>query len=590
MITESILVGHAGAVEINLPLLKLGSGDPQVLILIGLHGDETTGYFVIDKLLDQLTLQKGTLRIIMSANPLGQALHQRWDPINNRDVNRAFPGSSDREFTDRLADKLLKLAKGCDCENGAECHCVEDGKAHDCVIDLHTFGLSRMRTTAIFMNHGKHKVRETSLELIRAFAPECIWQLDTRTEEQQQWAGSMGPEMAGQDIVNFAIEFPASFWAEDVIVNHAVGGFLRVLHHLGMIDAAPPAPAKPPIHYSRDEIAADYAGIWLPRQDLLNAVTKGEFPHLEKGECIGQIVDISSRERHNVTSEQEGLLPVLLSQTIVRVGDTLYVVGQDKPWGMLAEGTIEKIARFAQGMDWNVAFDGKSKGNRHLDRVAKISAYLADEEAERTSDIDRSICRAGAWLHDIGLTINVPGPASIGCPIAESFLRALGEKDVDEETRDRVLHCIAAHDYAPGREGSVKPETLEAEIVHDADTLDKTGPLAVIRHTWKLANSGEPYTPEDVLGLLQDHFEQRKSSLTTPSGQHLLDKLERLYGSILCRFFDNKEIAVSVITQVMEQARKNVITEDIAVSLSDQRDDEFTQALSQQLEQLYLQD
>lgn len=590
MITESIPVGHAGAVEVNLPLLEFGSGDPKVLILVGLHGDETSGYFVITKLLKRLKLHQGTLRVIMAANPLAQALQQRWDPVSHKDVNRAFPGSPTGEFTDRLAHELLKQAKGCDCEGEGDCRCVQEGKAHDCVIDFHTFGLSRMRTTAIFMNHGKREVRERSLELIRAFAPECIWQLDTRTEEQQRWAGSMGPEMAGQDIVNFAVELPASFWTDEVVIDRALEGLLRVLHHLDMVDTAPPAPERPPIQYSRDSIAADYAGIWLPRQDLISAVTEGEFPQIAEGEIVGQIVDLFNLERRDVTSEVDGLLPVLLSRTIVRVGDTLGVIGKQKPWAMLAQSTVEKIAAFAQGMDWHVAFDGKSEGNKHLERVVTIATHLAEEEAKRGSKVDRSICQAGAWMHDIGLAVNVIGPASMGNPIAESFLEALGENDVDEETRERILHCIEAHDYLPDRAGVVKPETGEAKIVHDADTLDKTGPLAMIRHTWKLSHSGEFHSPEDILGLLEDHFERRRMTLFTQSGQQLAEKLDELYGDALRNLFDeeNEEEAMSLVVQVMEQARNNVIAEEIAANLSQRYDNPFTQALNQQIEQAYL--
>jgi len=584
----SISVGYAGAVEVKLPLLKFGSGEPKLLILVGLHGDETSGYFVITRLLDQLELSKGTLSIIMAANPLAQALQQRWDPINNRDVNRAFPGRPTGEFTDRLAAALLRQAKGCDCDDGEECHCVEQGKAYDCVIDFHTFNLSRMRTTAIFMNHGKRDVREKSLTLIRAFAPECIWQLDTRTEEQQQWAGSMGPEMAGQGIVNFAVELPASFWADDIVINKAVEGMLRVLHEMNMVDTDPPLPEEEPVTYSRDEICADEAGIWLPRSDLLEAVKAGEFPQIKEEDIIGQIVDLATLEKYRVKSNLEGLLPVLLSHTIVRVGDTLSVVGTQKPWGMLADDTVKKIATFVQGLDWPNNTAGISTSNQHLERVARIATYLADEEGKQTTFVDRSICKAGAWMHTLGLNANNKDTASWGFIIAKSFLRALGEKDVDMETRERILHCIRICDHKLDQEYMEEPETLEAKIVHDAEILDKSGPLGVVQHTWILVRSDESHSAEDILDSLHTFFEQREQDLLTRSGRQLAEKLDDLYSEALRYAFEDKDAMLPMITHMVELVREGMVAEEVAVEITEQYDNDFARALDHQLNQIYL--
>ena len=567
---KDLEVGQVGAIEVSLPLLEFGGGDPTVLILVGLHGDETTGYFVVTRLIDRLVLKKGTLHIIMAANPLAQALQQRWEPISNKDVNRAFPGDLEGEFTDRLAARLLEQARGC-----------------ACVIDFHTFGLERTRLTAIFMNHGPRQVRERSLELIHTFAPERIWQLDTRTEEQQQWAGSMGPEMAAQGIVNFAVELPESFWADDAIIDLATDGTLRVLAELDMVEGMPQALAEQPLMYSRREVYADRAGIWLPRQDLIEELVRGNVPSIAEGDMLGTLVDLRTLDEMQTTSPQEGLLPSMLDRTVVRTGDTLYVIGMQKPWTMLADDTVEKIAMFAKHMDWQVAFGGKSKGNRHLERVARLASYMTAREP----GADRSICQAGAWLHDIGLTVDVMGPASVGNPIAESFLTALGEKDVDEETRERILRCIEAHEYHPDVEGGMEPQTVEARIVHDADMLDKLGPLAVIRHTWKLANSGRRCSPEDILDLLQEHFDQqRRPSLLTEAGQQLAEKLDSVYSSVLQDFLAHRARAVPLIADVMHWAREGVNTETIIERLSEQYEDDFVQALEQQIEQAYLEE
>lgn len=567
---ESLLVGTAGYLEISLPVLEFGAGNPTVLMLVGLHGDELTGYLMLLDLFERLSLKKGTLRVIMAANPMGLALQQREEPINNKDINRSFPGDPKGNFTHRLAAKLL-----------------EQAEQSDCVLDFHTFYMHRMRLTAIFMNHGTREVRERSLRLIHAFAPEVIWQLDTRTEEQQQWAGSMGPEMAGRGIVNFAIELPAVFWANNAVVHRATDGVLRVLAALGMVEDAPAPPEGQPLVYTHREVDADRSGIWMPREDLLEALIQGKIPHVAEGDLLGHLVDFSTLERVEKCSPYTGPIVALLPRMFVRTGDEICTIGGSKPWAMLAEGTLEKIAVFAEKMDWWVAFGGKSAGNKHLERVARLAAYLA----EREPDADTSICRAGAWLHDIGLTVDPKGPASLGNPIAESFLLSLGEKDVDAETRGRILHCIESHDYGvPGKEG-VEPTTVEARIVHDADALDKRGPLAVIRETWKLVNSGMDLSAEEVLERLQRHFAQPAPDfLLTQSGRHLAEKIDALYGDAFRQFFEDKEKALLILSGIMKWAKEGLTSEEIVSRLGEQYDDAFSQALQSQIAQKYLED
>ena len=50
---SQISVGQTRALDISLPVIEIGDGEPKMLILVGLHGDETTGYFVVHRLVNQ---------------------------------------------------------------------------------------------------------------------------------------------------------------------------------------------------------------------------------------------------------------------------------------------------------------------------------------------------------------------------------------------------------------------------------------------------------------------------------------------------------------------------------------------------------
>jgi uncharacterized protein len=166
---------------------------------------------------------------------------------------------------------------------------------------------------------------------------------------------------------------------------------------------------------------------------------------------------------------------------------------------MISKEQMEKIKRFAIELDWNLTFGGKSKGNRHLFRIVKIAKELATKH-----DVDISIVEAGAWLHDTNLEKTVTGSTLENKDKIIDFIKSVG---IHKEDQQKILHCIEAHD------GRVPAETIEARIVHDADTLEKMGPLGVIRETWKRAQIG--WNTERIIGHLRTHLENRENELNT---------------------------------------------------------------------------
>lgn len=162
-------------------------------------------------------------------------------------------------------------------------------------------------------------------------------------------------------------------------------------------------------------------------------------------------------------------------------------------------------------MDWDVAFDGKSKGNRHLFRITRIALMLAKKEGG-----SKDIIEAAAWLHNIGLVRGDRNHDANGKRIARKFLLKL---KVEHEDMNRVLHCIEAH------EGNVAALSKEAKIVHDADVIDKMGPLGIIRQTWKLANSG--FTTEEICKMLPPYLSRRRKKLYTEVARDAARRLDK---------------------------------------------------------------
>jgi uncharacterized protein len=130
-------------------------------------------------------------------------------------------------------------------------------------------------------------------------------------------------------------------------------------------------------------------------------------------------------------------------------------------------------------------FDGVSPCHdfQHVRRVVATAKRLADETEAGAHgparDVDRDVLVAAAWLHDVGRAREDRGEiechAEWGASESRTVLRDLGVGD--EAFRDAVAHCVRAHRFS----NDVDPETIEAELLSDADNLDATGAVGVAR-------------------------------------------------------------------------------------------------------------
>ncbi len=101
--------------------------------------------------------------------------------------------------------------------------------------------------------------------------------------------------------------------------------------------------------------------------------------------------------------------------------------------------------------------------------------YRALVIAEDEGDVDYSILIPAVLLHDIGFCssdVEALGHDVAGSQLAREILEGLG---FEEEIRQAVGHCILAH-----KGKATLPETKEAQILYDADILEKAGVLFMI--------------------------------------------------------------------------------------------------------------
>ena len=119
--------------------------------------------------------------------------------------------------------------------------------------------------------------------------------------------------------------------------------------------------------------------------------------------------------------------------------------------------------------------------------------------------------------------------AERGARLAREILERHG---VDNETIERVVHCVETHRFR----GSMTPETLEARILYDADKLDAIGAVGIGRAFLFAGEVGAKLHNKDV-----DVEKTEQYSKEDTAYREYLVKLRRLKDRMLTQ--EGKRIA-----------------------------------------------
>jgi uncharacterized protein len=150
--------------------------------------------------------------------------------------------------------------------------------------------------------------------------------------------------------------------------------------------------------------------------------------------------------------------------------------------------------------------DGDPTGHdmHHVWRVFRLGRRLAE-----ATGADPEVVGAAALTHDLH---RVRGEGTGVDPVetleeVEAILLASGVPDAKVEA---VLHCVAVHDEYAFRGEDVRADTLEAEVLRDADNLDAMGAVGVARTFAFGGAHGTPmWDPDGVVYSQLYHLEDK---------------------------------------------------------------------------------
>jgi len=184
----------------------------------------------------------------------------------------------------------------------------------------------------------------------------------------------------------------------------------------------------------------------------------------------------------------------------------------------------------------------------HVERVYNLTLRIAKKEKA-----DVGIIKLAAYLHDIGRREEMQSKGKVdhaekGVELAKEILV---KHDLDQKTKENILHCILSHRYR----NNYKPMTIEAKILFDADKLDSIGAVGIGRDFLFAGSSGSnclytgnekklaknarefAYTNEDS-AFLEYFFKLRKikSKIMTKTGKKIAEERHNYMVDFFKRF------------------------------------------------------
>lgn len=127
-----------------------------------------------------------------------------------------------------------------------------------------------------------------------------------------------------------------------------------------------------------------------------------------------------------------------------------------------------------EAVRWTREQMGQSAGHDwgHIERVVRNAAVLAEEE-----EADRLVVELAAVTHDVvNLAKDDPRRSKASTLSAERVAQWLDGK-LEEERIALIYEAVKCHSFSAG----FVPQSLEAQVVSDADNLDAIGAIGIAR-------------------------------------------------------------------------------------------------------------
>ena len=285
-------------VEVPIIISRGKIDGPCLLLIGGIHGDETNGVEIVRQIVagGLNKPEKGTVICIPLLNVFG-FLNQRREFPDGRDLNRAFPGSNTGSLASRFAYHLMTKVI----------------PKVDFCIDYHTGGAQRFNYSQVRVD----QTDEESLKLAHVFGSPFIVYSKSKERTFRKSLADLGKRV-------LLFEGGKSLNLDKNVTKVGIQGAINVMHYLGMRDFSAKiskysAENPPIIIRSSKWIRAKHSGMY---RSFINVGQK-----VEKGIKLGSISDPFGSFESAFKNNQEGYVLNSNHSPMVNQGDALLNIG-----------------------------------------------------------------------------------------------------------------------------------------------------------------------------------------------------------------------------------------------------------------------
>ena len=248
-------IGHY---PIPVACLSNGAG-PTLLLVGGVHGDEFEGPAAIMRLLQSLSVEDLQGRIIMlpALNTAAVQASSRVSPLDQINLNRAFPGDPDGSPTQMLA------------------HFIESELLPQCdaVIDLHSGGKASIFAPCVLaqMASGSPAASDNRL-LAEAFGAPYIWLASEQNDNR-----SLNAAAGRQQVSMIAAELGGGGGCDPEMTGFTERALMRCLQHLKIVSGETAAEKSPSRYLRLDQsLTAPVRGLFDRKSKVGDEVEAGQ--------------------------------------------------------------------------------------------------------------------------------------------------------------------------------------------------------------------------------------------------------------------------------------------------------------------------
>ncbi|OYR58292.1 succinylglutamate desuccinylase/aspartoacylase family protein [Halorubrum halodurans] len=263
---------------VRLPVAVInGSAEGKTLYVQAVSdGDELNGLGVVNRFVPRVDPAElsGTILVVGIVNYFAFQVAEHRNPIDDRKMNRGYPGDADGTTSERIAHATF-----------------EEAKRADLIVDLHQGSTSRMINETRVRCGIRHHLHGDCLELAKVFG--CGHVLDIKGPDGQ--LARAGPD---QGIPTIDPELGGCVGWDEESIRYGVEGVFNVLRHYGFLEESTALESQVRAR-GFDQYGSPAGGLVRFEADLGDRVSAGE--------TLFEVTDTFGERKGRVTADADGV-------------------------------------------------------------------------------------------------------------------------------------------------------------------------------------------------------------------------------------------------------------------------------------------